>query len=330
MNEELTDYQKYFYPGLRVSIRFPQPQVTAFQECGTIAFSSEDLLELQLSRDMLPPGVGTDTGTILVLRLGKERTGLCCNAIIVGQHEGAKITTRLIGDVFPDELRDFYRIDAYIPIHYEIPEVHALEWVKAQWKENRYSNEQQSSPDNETLRFARNVTDGQKNGHLIPVAANVSGSGIRIKIHEKLKIDDLLFLDLFLPLEIPQVLKVVGQVVHVNPIPAQEGELPLHTTALYFLCIDERDRDAIVKFVSSVQLEHLKNLGGPSANIAIVENVADTRRRRWRKFLFAIVTVAIVSSIVAALVTYRLTAGKGEIEQTYEREIKKYRERLNW
>ncbi|WP_298433072.1 PilZ-like domain-containing protein [Geobacter sp.] len=329
MKEQPPNYYKYFDVGLRVEVRFPRSEAPAFSDWAVITLFEEDLVEFQLSRDALPEGVRTDVGTILDLRLGQGGSAYCCRSIIVGEPAGAKISARLIGEVVPDELREFYRIDAYIPLRYRLPRGEPAGEIRARWEAGRYGPPD-AGGDLPSLPAGADLSGGRPAGHPAPVAANISGSGIRIRTHEQFAVGDLLPLELFLPLEQPTTISVIGQVVHVGQVRTRDGEPPLFGTALHFFCIDERDRDAIVKFVSLVQLEHLRSLRGNAIRITDLEYTEYARRMRLRRIVFAAALIAVILIVLALLAISRLTGPKGEIEQDYEREIKKYRSAIPW
>lgn len=329
MKEETSDYHKYFATGLRIEVRFPPSRDTIFRDWAIITLLEEDLVELRLSRDVLPEDLNADTGTILDLRLGREGSAYSCRAIVVENHEGPKVTARLIGEVIPDELREFFRIDAYIPIRYRVPEGESAEETMERWRARRSRRPlHQKRP---SAPFASAMI-GMESGtpRPTPVAANISGSGIRVRIHEMLNAGDLLPMELHLQLDSPLLVDVVGQVVHVGRLRTRKGEPPLYSTALRFLCIDERDRDAVVGLVSSVQLEHLRAMRGGSAGIAELEHGSYTRKTRLRRMVLSVVLIALLSAVLTSLAFLRLKGQKGEIEQTYEREIKKYRTIFPW
>jgi hypothetical protein len=118
--------------------------------------------------------------------------------------------------------------------------------------------------------------------------------------------------------------------VHVSRLRTRDGEPALYNTALQFLGIDERDRDAVVKFVSSAQLEHLRTMRRGNTGTSDPHPTGHTRNVRRQRIIFAVVLIAFISTILTGLVLFRLKSDKGEIEQTYEREIKKYRSVFPW
>ncbi|WP_306532749.1 PilZ-like domain-containing protein [Geobacter sp.] len=328
MKEEFSDYQKYFGIGLRVEVRFPRAQEEPFSDGAIISMMDEDLVKLQLSRDILPENVKTETGTTIDIRGGKEGSAHCCRAIIVEEWDGTLLNVRLIGNVIPDEMREFYRIETYIPIRYRLEPDTSPEQIREQWHARRYS-----SP--HPAEGALPLNQGSEHLPLdepasaSPLAANLSGSGIRIRIHEELPTAALVPMELYLQLETLKTVPIVGEVVQVSPLHTREGDAPLFSTALRFTCIDERDRDAVIRFISREQLARLRSHQG-SVSISSLDYEAYSRQKNVQRIVLVIGIVLIVAAIAAALVLSRLNSPKGEIEQTFEREIQKYRKLMPW
>ena len=328
MNEDLAEYRNYFQTDLRVELCFPRHQNDQFREWAVVTRIEDDLVGLQLSRDSLPQGVTLETGAILDLRLGKGGNAFCCRAMVVDLQDLGSLYVRLLGEVIPDELRDFYRIDAHVPLTYVIPQGLSLNQVRDRWFATRYR-----SPD--VAAVHQQATNGSEAAHAtkthkpVPLAANISGSGIRFTIPEELTPGDLIDLEIYLPLDHLCVVPVIGQVVHVNRSRHREGERPSFSTALQFLFIDERDRDTLVRFISTVQLDHLRS-GTTGGGLESSGHDLSAHRRNYRKLVPVVALLAALAGIIAFLVFARLTGSKGEIENVYGRELKKYRQMVPW
>lgn len=329
MKEEFSDYQKYFGIGLRVEVRFPRAQEEPFSDGAIISLMDEDLVKLQLSRDVLPENVKTETGTVVDIRGGKEGSAHCCRAIIVEGWDGTLLTVRLIGSVIPDEMREFYRIETHIPIRYRLEPDTSPEQTRELWHERRYPPQQSVKDTSPLIPPAKDIAPPDESQSTVPLAANLSGSGIRIRIHEELTIGTLLPMELYLHLETLKVVPVVAEVVHVAPLRTRDGDTPLFSTALRFLCIDERDRDAVIRFISTEQLARLRAHHG-SVSISSLDYEAYSRRKNVQRIGLAVGIILLFAVVAAALVFFRLNSPKGEIEQTFEQEIQKYRKLIHW
>lgn len=330
MSDELFNYYKYFDLDQRIEVRFPRAQNVSFREWGVVTLFDGDLLVLQLSRDSLPENVSARTGTILDLRLGKGGYGYCCRAIIVEEHGEARLTVRLIGEVIPDELREYYRIDAYIPLRYSVPRGLSDHEIRQRWRVRRYPPNDGGS----TGRIFRCSSPGTVTGGGIVPTASPGGKHQRIRHQDQ---------DLrgtprgyaggygVVPLS-GQTPRSAGRLPGspCGCVAAQGGGAPLFSTALRFLCIDERDRDMVVGFVSAAQLEHLRIMRGGNVSVTDLEYAEYSRHRRIRRIIVGIIVVTLVVIAVAVLIVSRLSGKKGEIEETYEREIRKYRHIVPW
>ena len=134
------DYDQYldhFPAGLKVNVGIPVPGGQIFNDWAIIHTIEEDLLEIQLSRDTLPAGVRLNLGTILDLRGTKNNNAYSCRAIIVSEGYQRTVLIRLIGEIVNDELREFYRIDAFLPIKYFLTDEKSEVQLKKNWIEKR-------------------------------------------------------------------------------------------------------------------------------------------------------------------------------------------------
>ena len=103
---DMEPYSRYFPVGIKVGVGIPLPNAEVFKDWAIIHEIDEDLVSLQLSRDVLPVGVSLRYGQILELRGGIEGNGFCCRAIVVSEGDARELLLRLIGEIVSDELRD--------------------------------------------------------------------------------------------------------------------------------------------------------------------------------------------------------------------------------
>lgn len=293
---ESDQYLKHFPVGLKVNVAIPVPDGNTFHDWAVIHSIDEDLVSLQLSRDKLPAGVKLTVGTIFDIRTGNESTGYSCRAIIVAEGFQNEILLRFIGEIVSTEAREFYRIDAFLPIKYFISSEQNSKKLKEIWQAKRAARiaERQEKKEaaekpwqrlqaeqrHETLPAAElleekslqlNEADsGQTKveqaidwDNLIPIAANISGGGVRFLIHHKFEADALVPLEIYLPSDSePYVIDAVGVVAFVGENFAaskQSGRIQ-YNTGLKFTFVDERDRDAIVSYISNVQLKRIRQM----------------------------------------------------------------------
>lgn len=365
---EYDHYSEHFPPGMKVNVGIPVPGGSVFHDWARINDIDEDLLELQLSRDILPDGVLLSIGTILDIRGGKDDNGYSCRGIIVTEGGQREILLRLIGEIVSDELREFYRIDAFLPIKYLVATHTSEHKLKQDWIAKRelratLERERKQHEKKPWQRLMLPEHDAQLNQeeqqvaalHLdememetdeeledragdtswddvIPLAANISGGGLRILLHHEVKVDDLVVLEIYVPTE-PQhrIIDAVGRIVlcTTNYAASKQLQRESFNTNIEFLFIDERDRDCIVKYISNVQLKRIRQLReqylGRNINSDRLE-LTDAERLQAKIFriLLALVVMILLSGLVIYFKNYVENRPKGEIELIFEKGFFEY------
>jgi len=360
-------YSYYFPAGIKVEVGIPLPNAGVFKDWAVIHKIDEDLVSLQLSRDILPANVYIHYGQILEIRGGSENSGYCCRAIVVSEGYARELLLRLIGEIVSDELREFYRIDAFLPIKYFVSREQNIDQLSKQWEERRTYRKQleidhieqnwsselppagavlphMSDQDPDAIENAEKDPEQESTDYegraswdsIIPLAANISGGGLRIITHRGFEYGEYLLLQMLVPS--PQrVIDVVGRVVFANRNYAAGSEFEYFNTGVQFACIDERDRDAIVNYLSSIQLKRIRQMreqylfreGSEEA-----EESEITERSAIRRLFSPLVLAVLGLLLMLVLVSvyfrqYAQEHPKGEIERIFEDGIKKYREQFN-
>lgn len=360
---DMEEYSRYFPVGKKVGVGIPLPNADVFNDWAIIHDIDEDLVSLQLSRDVLPVDVSLRYGQILELRGGSEESGYCCRAIVVSEGDARELLLRLIGEIVSDELREFYRIDAFLPIKYFVSDEQNIDRLRTQWGERRACREQREIEHNDQ-RWAsealpadaalptdpleadddhgasdRRVAEEEEAQDswdtLIPLAANISGGGLRIITHQGFQKGDYTLLEILVPS--PQrVIDVVGRVVFANRNYAAGSDRGYFNTGVQFVYIDERDRDAIVNYISTIQLKRIRQLRerylfrGALEHDELLDTSGESGNRRSAlsvlPVLFSVLSLAL---IVYFFWHYAQVHPKGEIQRTFEDSVKKYREQQN-
>jgi len=371
---DFDQYLEHFPVGLKVNVGIPVPGGDTFHDWAIIHSIDEDLVSLQLSRDTLPAGVKLLVGTILDIRTGNEVSGYSCRAIIVTEGFKREVLLRLIGEIVSSELREFYRIDAFLPIKYFISSEQSEVKLKVAWKEKREARlaaemerKQQEKKPWERLRKAPHTEElpseelgdegnwedsgegieqpdqGEDDSRdhswddVIPLAANISGGGVRMLLHHKFEENILVPLEIFLPSEPePQIIDAVCVVAFANENYAASKQFnrTSYNTGLKFKFIEERDRDAIVSYISNVQLKRIRQMrehylfrSGPEAPQPDV-----TPEQRLKLLIKTILTVGIVIIALIGLTiyfkNYAENRPKNEIELIFEKGFSEYLKKI--
>lgn len=363
-------YSEHFPVGMKVNVGIPVPGGSIFQDWAIINDIDEDLVDLQLSRDMLPEGVRLQVGTILDIRGGKQDNAYSCRGIIVTEGQSREVLLRLIGEIVSDELREYYRIDAFLPIKYFITNETSEYTLKQQWQAKRAARaesererrlhekkpwqrlmlppEKELTPeeevesgipfDDETDEAPEDDTETTDHSwdHVIPLAANISGGGIRIVLHHKFKIGDLIILEIYVPTEpYPRVVDAVGKVVLCNQNMAASKQLQRdsYNTSIEFLFIDERDRDTIVSHIANVQLKRIRQLReqylGRGLDTEPPElSESDRLKQIIAHIVITIVVLAMLGKFALYFKSYVENRPKGEIERIFEKGFIEYLKKI--
>lgn len=382
-------YANYFPAGMKVNVGIPLANVGVFRDWAIILEIDEDFVSLQLSRDQLPLNASLHVGQILDLRGGKDDSGYSCRAIIVAEGPAREILLRLIGEIVSDELREFYRIDAFLPIKYYLSSEQNVEILKQEWVERR---EQRQAVDVELKNkrwdsslilgraelpperrleqaedYAWEETEhaaghdeeyAEEDGHegveeereepeeaagepvdswdtIIPLAANISGGGVRIITHQSFESGVYVLLEILVPMP-RRIVDIVARVITANRNFAAGNDREYFNTGLQFVFIDERDRDAIISHISNVQLKRIRQLreqfifrdGRPGEG----EEQEEASRFNWgrfgRRLVYAIIFLLVTMLIADYFRHYAKGHPKNEIEEIFEGGIRKYLEKF--
>jgi hypothetical protein len=356
---DFENYANYFSIGMKVGVGIPLANAGVFRDWAIIHEIDEDFVSLQLSRDQFPLDVSFHVGQILDLRGGKDDSGYSCRAIIVVEGPAQEILLRLIGEIVSDELREYYRIDAFLPIKYYISLEQDVDTLKREWVRRREQRQivdadsrhkhwdsslslgSAELPPERRLEQARAAhgEEGDQVGEygdawdtIIPLAANISGGGVRITTHQLFENGVYVLLEILVPMP-RRIVDIVARVITANRNYAAGGDREYFNTGMQFIFIDERDRDAIVNHISSVQLKRIRQLreqfifredlvaGGEEKDEA-PSPFSWAGVGRWLGY-----TLVLLMIIVITLLYFRHYAKvhpKNEIEEIFEGGIRKY------
>jgi len=368
---DFDSYAHYFPVGSKVGVGIPLANAGVFRDWAIIHEIDEDFVSLQLSRDQLPLTVSLHVGQILDLRGGKDDSGYSCRAIIVAQGPAREILLRLIGEIVSDELREFYRIDAFLPLKYYISFEQNTDTLKREWAERR---EQRQAADAELKqkRWDGSLVLGsaelpperrleqtgddegeeeEKEGEeqaedhseepvdswdtIIPLAANISGGGVRIITHQQFESGVYVLLEILVPTP-RRIVDIVARVITANRNYAAGPDREYYNTGLQFVFIDERDRDAIISHISNIQLKRIRQLreqfifrdsltgGNEEQEAPALFNWAALGRRLGYTLVFLVITMIIINYFRH----YATDHPKNEIEEIFEGGIRKYLEKF--
>lgn len=323
MSGDVAEYARYFLAGSRVRLGVPLSGGGSFQEWGVVSSLEADLLELDLSRDFLPQQARLNPGCTLDLGL-VDRDGVrSCRAIVAAHPENHRLVLRLMDRVLLFEPREFFRQDVYLPLDYRLPPRQAPDEIRERWLQSRWALEFASqSPDpgesGELDALRAEIRSRLENLKAVPpVAANISGGGVRLDIKERLWPGMLVELRVYLP-QPQKVLEIVGEVVQATPLPDQSR----FSTALRYRLIEESDRDRLVGYITAQQLWQLSQQAPAWQAAQRIE--AKAGRQRLRVALGIALLAAFVGCQVRSIIVKRESGEKHEIERIFDEAITVY------
>jgi hypothetical protein len=163
----------------------------------------------------------------------------------------------------------------------------------------------------------------------IGTPVTICGGGMRFKLPRQLHEGAMVNLELHLPLQPMRIVHAVGEVMHVmEPVRSPGKPHPEFPTGLRFKWIDTRDRELIIRYISSEQLEQLRRLSN-SLRYPEEPLVETKPPLTWQQVL-----KRVIIGIVIALLAYELTLyfieyaardTKSEIQSIYGKELGRYR-----
>ena len=231
MHQEPSNYKDYFHPGQRARVEMSLQGDRVFNDGAIVTAVGEAHIALRLSRDKLPDGVLLHCDAPLVVRVGGGGNGYSCRGVVLDQSRGEDLQVGFTGQVMSEDLREYFRLSAGIPV--------------------TLFNVTAGSAEESGAGGVRDADEAR-----LPRIVNISGGGIRTETEMPMAIDDIIYATFHLPLPEPKVVPVVTQVVHVEVIERAEG--PCVSAGLRYMHINERDRDAIVRYVCNEEIRRLR------------------------------------------------------------------------
>jgi len=340
---DFDQYARHFSAGMKVGVGIPLPNADIFRDWAVIRELDEDLVSLQLSRDALPEQVSLHIGQILEIRGGADNAGFCVRAIIVDEGSARELMLRLIGEVVSDELREFYRIDAFLPVTYYLTHEQRPDVLEKQWHGRRLDRLESEQHHRQQQWGRRSIGEGDELPNerqmdhpdvslqtSMPLAANISGGGIRIVTHQGFTTGEYVLLEIFVPSP-RHIVDAVARVAFANPVSASNSEQESFDTGLQFVFIHEHDRDAIIKYISGIQLDRIRKMRetylydaaetGPEPSLSGIDWALFFRRG-----VVWLGAAGVAWLLVGYLRGYAVSHPKNEIQQLFESGIKRYLE----
>jgi hypothetical protein len=347
-------YRSHFPPGMKIVAAIPLRSNELFRDDAVILEIEDDLVSLQLSRDVLPADISLQTGKTLELRGGKDGQGYRCSGNLVSEGEAGVIIVRLTGGINSAEQREYFRIDAFLPIKFYPARGQTLDRVVTEWRsrrERRIALEAErrealkEKRRRETIRHAEQgwrPEDGAERedeefAALYPewldegaIAVNISGGGFKFVTTDRFDVGEVVLCEIFIPVTPPRIMDCVVRVVFTSRNYAPKGGGEHHNVATQFMFLEERDRDAIVSHISRLQMIRIGMLRQRSL-LAGTDGSGSASSRRLQLLNSAIMgamALAILIALISYFLGYARSHTKNEIQKNFEEGIRMILERI--
>lgn len=326
------EYRDHLREGMRIEIGIPLSAGGIFRDWAIISDSSQDLVQAQISRDVLPANVRIDVGTILDVSIWIKKDVYTCSGIVIEKLDARMLRIRLFGNFTLRERRQFFRIRLNLRIKYALLHDARRGDVEKDWAHRR---------DIEHMKFQGydDFVIASQKARYLPVLklewqdilwseVGLGGGGILIALPEPVQPDQFLNLQLLLPLTPPRLVEAVGQVIHVMAPQVQKGGDSLYPSGIQFVFLDERDRDLIFRHISATQIDHLRAVSD-RREIYDSPSPETSQPLRWQqvlvKRLWVILFLIVLFYVVRYFIHYQQAGPSNEIQKTYEKAIRQYR-----
>ncbi|UFS71496.1 DUF5634 family protein [Geomonas sp. RF6] len=330
MRDDYAEYASYLHTGLRVEIGIPLAGGGVFRDWAIINDYHEDEVVAQISRDVLPANVRVEVGSILDLSVWVEKDAYTCSCIVTEKESARTFRIRLFGTFNLQERRQFFRLQMDLRARFAAVEEQDRDLVKTDW-ERRKELEHMKLQGYDRFVIAAHQAQFPPALELdwreIPSpSSNVGGGGIRLRLPRRVRPEELLNLEIHLPVHPPRLIYAVAEVMHIMEPRVVKGKTE-YPAGLKFLHLDERDRDLIFQQISVRQIEHLRKLADARSMQEPVTSAEPERRgqRMLRSTLLALVVLILSFCLVRFLIRYNETGPQNPIGTTYEKSIKQYR-----
>lgn len=231
MRIETYNYKDYFHAGQKARVEVSLSGDTVFNDGAVVTEIDDTGIRLRLSREKLPEGVLLRRESPLVVRVGVGGNSYRCKCVVLDDHAEEDLRVGIVERVTPEDQREYFRLGTDIPV--------ILFNVTAGTAEESGAA---------GLRVAAQSS--------LPRIVNISGGGLRTETEMEMTRDDIVYATFHLPLPEPKIVPVVAQVMHSEELRRNEGIV--FSAGLRFMHINERDRDAIVRYVCNEEIKRIR------------------------------------------------------------------------
>jgi hypothetical protein len=335
MNEQLLEYEQFFLPEQTVRIAFVAESYKLPEISGVVTSLYGDLLEILLATKWPSHSTVIDSGYLLELRSAHLGSAFRCRALLVSDTTDQSISVRLVGNVIFEELREYFRIDTYLPLRYIAMPDRDEKTVLRRWMElTEFQTQRVNNLDSFIFRGKPDSTAAPYTPlsmpleYTTPVAANISGGGLRTNLPEQLQPGCKAILELYLPVKPPRIIEIVGEVLSSAYVHSEDGGKTF-STPFKFTHLNENDRDAIIKHIHFIQQRQIRQIAEEMHDDYQSPSVLTEDKPKFGQIL--IKSIMVIFSLLIALLLSNIYQhrGKSEVAIIFEKGLRMYIDKIS-
>lgn len=254
----MSNYETYFKASRPVKVLIQLAENRIFEGMALVRSVTGERMTLSLAEESSGHADGITAGAAVTVIADSGYSISRCSGKLESVPLGKLLRVTLQGKVSEKQQREYFRFDVRIPILYSVPEDQTLIGVKNRWRELREQLGEATLPEMESGNDGFMVVRWLDSENIPPEHVNLSGGGVRFKMPDYLEPGTLINVQLFLPLVPPRVICAVAEVLRCNELQLFWRSGIFYSTAMRFLCIDEKDRDSIISYVLMEQRRTLR------------------------------------------------------------------------
>lgn len=223
-----------------VNIGVDLPDMTFAEDLATVIRSENGELMMLLCGGGFPQHMQIIAGAKILISKGEGQTFSQFTARIITVETKGILKVGQLQRVVVNERRAHMRVDLPVPVNYYLPQNQNMADVIAEW-------ERAKGFDGKYHEETGTLLAGRRHG------VNLSGSGLRFKIHDCFSHGTFLHLKIAIPGEEPDHIHAVGSIVRTHELPAEINSHKHYATSISFRMIESNDRQKLTRHILDEQ-----------------------------------------------------------------------------
>lgn len=333
----MIQYEKIIYSSYLTSDRelvanITLPDRKILQQRCIINSIIDELADIGFTGEELPEWMHICLGSPLELRGHGEHGPFGCRAVVVDINVVGHYLIRLVGSIYYGELRDFQRLDVYLPCRFRESPSSNIDEISDRWL-SPYEGDLRTEWKQRDQNSWMDPADHENVDESIPLLALASREQCIIEAPVQLRPGSFIELQLLIPETPPNVVRTYARVERCDPHALYESGKTTSRMTVSYVLIKPADREAIGDYVNALQVLHSTELCKDAQYEALYNRLKQEAGYRdpllYAKRALAVVIIAVLLFLLGkSLNDYRKGHEKGFIERTFEEGIRRYQEKF--